>query len=300
MKIQPIPNQHVAHATTLAIVRMKTIEAFRIRGLVVHREDATTLTADSGAYFPLDNVFARCSGAPRSAWDDIIGGHVQVMIEAMRESDPAFIAALSDDEFYSKLRERIVAPCVLESVGAYSYSVPLLAVPDAPRRVLNLSSPNRALTLSDSHFEGRDIDAAWAAGRKNTAAIEFEGTQILERKGICIEVLDGDSIYLASKIADMTTLISTHLGECLYGVLFAVPNAYELAFHRPRDADDAIAAATALAELADVFSRDTPSPLSRSVFFWRDGEYCQVSDGTAIALTGIFASTVAELRMNAA
>ena len=300
MKIQPIPNQHVAHATTLAIVRMKTIEAFRIRGLVVHREDATTLTADSGAHFPLDNVFARCSGAPRSAWDDIIGGHVQVMIEAMRESDPAFIAALSDDEFYSKLRERIVAPCVLDSVGAYSYSVPLLAVPDAPRRVLNLSSPNRALTLSDSHFEGRDIDAAWAAGRKNTAAIEFEGTQILERKGICIEVLDGDSIYLASKIADMTTLISTHLGECLYGVLFAVPNAYELAFHRPRDADDAVSAVTALAELADVFSRSTPSPLSRSVFFWRDGEYCQVFDGTSIEPTGIFASTLTELRACAA
>ncbi|MFI8568189.1 hypothetical protein ACIGGF_16690 [Rhodococcus sp. NPDC078407] len=279
---------------------MKTIEAFRVRGVVVHREDATTLGAESGAHFPLDNVFARCSGAPRSAWDGIIGGHVQVMIEAMRESDPAFIAALSDDEFYSKLRERIVAPCVLDSVGAYSYSVPLLAVPDAPRRVLNLSSPNRALTLSDSHFEGRDIDAAWAAGRKNTAAIEFEGTQILEREGICIEVLDGDSIYLASKIADMTTLISTHLGECLYGVLFAVPNAYELAFHRPRDADDAVSAVTALAELADVFSRSTPSPLSRSVFFWRDGEYSQVSDGAAIALTGIFASTVAELRKNAA
>ena len=300
MKIQPKPNQHIADATTLAIVRMKTIEAFRVRGVVVHREDATTLGAESGAHFPLDNVFARCSGAPRSAWDGIIGGHVQVMIEAMRESDPAFIAALSDDEFYSKLRERIVAPCVLDSVGAYSYSVPLLAVPDAPRRVLNLSSPNRALTLSDSHFEGRDIDAAWAAGRKNTAAIEFEGTQILEREGICIEVLDGDSIYLASKIADMTTLISTHLGECLYGVLFAVPNAYELAFHRPRDADDAVSAVTALAELADVFSRSTPSPLSRSVFFWRDGEYSQVSDGAAIALTGIFASTVAELRKNAA
>ena len=300
MKIQPIPTQHVAHATTLAIVRMKTIEAFRIRGLVVHREDATTLTADSGAHFPLDNVFARCSGAPRSAWDDIIGGHVQVMIEAMRESDPAFIAALSDDEFYSKLRERIVAPCVLESVGAYSYSVPLLAVPDAPRRVLNLSSPNRALTLSDSHFEGRDMDAAWAAGRKNTAALEFEGTQILEREGVCIEVLDGDSIYLASKIADMTTLISTHLGECLYGVLFAVPNAYELAFHRPRDADDAVSAVAALAELADVFSRSAPSPLSRSVFFWRDGEYCQVFDGISIEPTGIFASTLTELRACAA
>ena len=296
MKIEPIPNQHVAHATTLAIVRMKTIEAFRTRGMVVHREDATTLGAESGVRFPLDNVFARCSGAPRSAWDSIIGGHVQVMIEAMRESAPAFIAGLSDDEFHSKLRERVVAPCVLESMGSYSYSVPLLAAPDAPRRVLNLSSPNRALTLSDSHFEGRDIDAAWAAGRKNTAAIEFEGAQLLEREGVCIEVLDGDSIYLASKIADMTTLISSHLGECLYGVLFAVPNAYEFAFHRPRDADDAVAAATALAELADVFSRDTPSPLSRSVFFWRDGEYCDVTHGPK----GIFTSALTELRARAA
>ncbi|MDV8022927.1 hypothetical protein [Rhodococcus sp. IEGM 1330] len=235
----------------------------------------------------------------RSAWDNIIGGHVDVMIEMMREADPAFITGLSDDEFYSRLRERVIAPSALERMGAYDYSVPLLEVPGAPRRVLNLSSPNRAVTLADCHLVGRDVNAAWAAGRKNTAALKFEDTEILSRNGIDIEVLSGDSIYLASKVADMTTLISTQLGECLYGVLFIVPNAYEFTFHRPRSADGTLAAVTALAELADVFCRDTPSPLSRSVFFWRDGEYSQVCDGITIDPTGIFASTVTELRARA-
>ncbi|MDI9894737.1 hypothetical protein QM797_08355 [Rhodococcus sp. IEGM 1381] len=296
MKFQSLPNYGAVHATTFAIVRMKTIEAFRRRGVVVHRVDATTLAAGSGPHFPLENLFARCSGASRSAWDSIIDGHVDVMIEMMREADPTFITSLSDDEFHSRLRERIVAPTALEAMGRYIYSVPLLDVPGAPLRVLNLSSPNRAVTLADCHLVGRDMDAAWAAGRKNTAAVKFEEAETMSRGGIDIEVLSGDSIYLASKVADMTTLISTHLGECLYGVLFVVPNAYELTFHRPRTADKALAAAAALAELADLFSRDTPSPLSRSVFFWRDGEYCDVSHGP----TGIFASTLTELRASAA
>ncbi|CCQ17821.1 putative uncharacterized protein [Rhodococcus sp. AW25M09] len=296
MRNQPIPNQQAVHATTLAIVRMKTIEAFRTRGVVVHREDATTLAADSGAHFPLENLFARCAGVSRTAWDNIIGGHVDVMIEMMREANPHFITGLSDDEFYSRLRERVIAPSALERMDAYDYSVPLLDVPGAPRRVLNLSSPNRAVTLADCHLVGRDIAAAWAAGRRNTAAMQFEEVQILSRNGIDIEVLSGDSIYLASKVADMTTLISTHLGECLYGVLFIVPNAYEFACFRPRDADEALAAAALLGELASVFTRDTPSPLSPAVYFWRDGEYCDVSLGP----TGIFASTLTELRACAA
>ena len=296
MKFQSLPNYGAVHATTFAIVRMKTIEAFRKRGVVVHREDATTLAAGSGPHFPLENLFARCSGASRSAWDSIIDGHVDVMIEAMREADPTFITSLPDDEFHSRLRERIVAPSALEAMAEYDYSVPLLDAPDAPRRVLNLSSPNRALTLADRHLVGRDMQAAWAAGRNNTAAMQFEDAQILNRDGIDVHVLSGDSIYLASKVADMPTLISTHLGECLYGLLFAVPSAYELAVHRPNDADCALGAVAALAELADVFSRDTPSPLSRSVFFWRDGEYSDVSHGP----TGIFASTLTELRACAA
>ncbi|OZC84140.1 hypothetical protein CH254_25135 [Rhodococcus sp. 06-412-2C] len=296
MKFQSLPNYGAVHATTFAIVRMKTIEAFRRRGVTVHRVDATTVAAGSGPHFPLENLFARCSGASRSAWDSIIDGHVDVMIEMMREADPTFITSLSDDEFHSRLRERIVAPSALEAMAEYDYSVPLLDAPGAPRRVLNLSSPNRALTLADRHLVGRDMNAAWAAGRRNTAAMKFEDGRILSRNSIDIEVLSGDSIYLASKVADMTTLISTHLGECLYGVLFVVPNAYEFVFHRPRNADMTLAAAAELAELADMFGRDTPSPLSSSVFFWRDGKYCDVSHDPA----GIFASTLTELRACAA
>lgn len=302
MKFHSLPDYGAVHATTFAIVRMKTIEAFRKRGVVVHREDATTLAVGSGVRMSLNNLFARCSGVSRSAWDGIIAGHVDLMIETMREADPTFFTGLSDDEFHSRLRERVIAPSALAAMGEceYEYSVPLLDVPGAPRRVLNLSSPNRAVTLADRHLVGRDLNAAWAAGRRNTAALKFEDGRILSRNSIDIEVLSGDSIYLASKVADMTKLISAHLGECLYGVLFVVPNAYEFIFHRPRNADVALAAAAELAELADVFSRDTPSPLSRSVFFWRDGEYCQVFDGISIEPTGIFASTVTELRECAA
>lgn len=296
MKFHSLPDYGAVHATTFAIVRMKTIEAFRKRGVVVHREDATTLAVGSGVRMSLNNVFARCSGVSRSAWDGIIAGHVDLMIETMREADPTFITGLSDDEFHSRLRERVVAPSALHAMSENAYAVPLLDAPGAPRRVLNLSSPNRALTLADRHLVGRDMNAAWAAGRNNTAALQFEDAQVLSRDGIDVHVLSGDSIYLASKVADMPTLISTHLGECLYGVLFVVPNAYEFIFHRPRNADVALAAATELADLADMFSRDTPSPLSRSVFFWRDGEYCDVSHGP----TGVFASTLAELRACAA
>ncbi|OZE86394.1 hypothetical protein CH294_03790 [Rhodococcus sp. 14-2483-1-1] len=296
MKFQSLPNYGAVHATTFAIVRMKTIEVFRRRGVVVHRVDSTTLATGSGAHLPLENLFARCSKAGRSAWDSIIDSHVDVMIEMMREADPTFITSLSDNEFHARLRERVVAPTALETLAEYDYAVPLVDAPGSPVRVLNLSSPNRALTLADRHLVGRDLQAAWAAGRHNTAAMQFEDAQILSRDGIDVHVLSGDSIYLASKVADMPTLISTHLGECLYGLLFAVPSAYELAVHRPSDADSALGAVAALAELADMFSRDTPSPLSRSVFFWRDGEYCDVSHGP----TGVFASTLTELRARAA
>ena len=292
MTFQSSLRQQAGHATTMAIIRMKVIEALRQRGVAARKEDATTLVLESGARFALNNLLVRCSTAGRSAWDSIIDSYLDVMLEMIRRSEPSFVSDLADSEFYSRLRERVVAPSALEVIDAYDYSLPLIDVPDAPRRVLNLSFPNSAVTLADRHLEGRDVSAAWAAGRKNTAAAKFDTGRTLSRNGVDIEVLSGDSIYLASKVADMTTLISAHLGECLYGVLFIVPNAYEFTFHRPRTTDVALAAVAELAELADVFSRDTPSPLSRSVVFWRDGEYCDVSRGP----TGIFASTLAELR----
>ncbi|MGA9872543.1 MAG: hypothetical protein WBQ44_15565 [Rhodococcus sp. (in: high G+C Gram-positive bacteria)] len=267
--------EQASAATTLAVISLKAIDAFRRHGVDVRRIDASTLGSDSGAKFPLENLMDRCLENNRSVWDRIVDMHARTMAEAVRESDPS---ELSDDEFYSRLRERIVPPNALTRYDAYDYSRPLVeSAPDGPQRVLGLSYPGRALLLPDGGLIGRDIDTAWAAGRANTASLDFDEYETVIKGGVGIEVRRGNSIFLASKVADMPTLVSDHLGECPFGVLFAVPNSHEIDYYRPCDAADAERGAVLLGELANLLFAQQ-SPVSREVFYWRDGQYTRWSD----------------------
>jgi hypothetical protein len=272
---------------------MKVIEAFRRHGLEVRRIDATTLGADSGVRFPLENLLAECHEMGRPLWDEVIDVHTRYMVEATRETDPS---ELSDEEFLAKVRERVVAPSLLAALDEYAYSRPLIdGIADAPRRALGLSYPGRTLLLADRHLADRDLDTAWLRGRNNTAAVPFDRYEEMVKDDIRIEVRRGDSIFLASKVADMPRLIADHLGEAPNGVLFAIPHSREIDYYRPREAEATVRAAELLAGLAHMLGRDSPAPVSPRVFFWKDGEFSQVADGYDIAPTGPFAQTLAEL-----
>ncbi|WP_338889654.1 hypothetical protein [Rhodococcus sovatensis] len=295
MKFESSLAEQASYATTVALIRRKVIAAFERHGVKVTKVDAMTLKSGSDGYMGLDNLVERCRNAQRRHWDDIIEAHVKIMIESQKLSDPDYVLGLPDDEFYMRLRERVVPLGILRDTEEHQYSRPLVDTQDSPRRVLNLTFPDLALTLSDRYLKNRDMEAAWAFGRENTGAMAFDTSEAMVKDGIAIEVQRGDSIYLASKIADMPTLIANHLGEAPFGVLFAIPNAYEIDYYRPRDLDEITQATELLVGLAQALSKNTPNPLSRDVFFWRDGEFCQVSDRDEITPNGIFADTLVEL-----
>ncbi|OZF56480.1 hypothetical protein CH293_04690 [Rhodococcus sp. 14-2470-1b] len=277
---------------TTAIVRKKVIEAFGRHGVKLTKIDATTLKTDDGHHVTLENLTARCVGAPRRYWDEIVEIHVATMLESQRLSDPQYLLNMPDDEFYMRLRERVTAPSALPGRGDFRYSSPLVDAPNSPRRVLNLTFPDLALTLEGRYLENRDLEAAWAFGRDNTAAMTFDDRETLTKDDVTIDVCKGDSIYLASKVANMPTLIADHLGDSPFGVLFVVPNAYEIDYYKPFEFDATVRASTLLVQLARIFSRDTPNPLSQDLYFWRDGQYCQVNGSSSADL---FERTLAEL-----
>ncbi|OAK54548.1 hypothetical protein A3K89_04115 [Rhodococcoides kyotonense] len=282
-------------ATSVAIIRMKVIAACKSRGVEVTTIDGMTLRMESGFTMGLHNLVQRCSVNDRRHWDDMIEFHVTTTLETQRLSNPEYLLNMPDDEFYMRLRERVVPPEILSIMNEYSYSSPLVDAPGSPRRVLNLSFPNLALNVADRYLANRDLSAAWAFGRENTAAVKFETYESMLKDDVAVEVRRGDSIYLASKVANMPRFLADELGDAPFGVLFAVPSAYEIDCHRLRSHDEAQRAADLLLELAVMLSTDTPSQLSSEVFFWRDDEYCQVSRNGVLEPTGHFDDTLREL-----
>ncbi|SNS38903.1 hypothetical protein [Rhodococcoides kyotonense] len=284
--------ESASRATTVAIIRRKVLIELKRRGAHATKVDELTLRLDSGGYLGLNNLVDRCLNAPVWHWGDCVEAHVTTMLESQRLSDLDRLMALPDEEFYMRLRERVAPLGNLPKPEAFTYSHPLVDAPNSPRRVLNLTFPDLALTVNDQLLENRDIDAAWAFGRENTAAMVFDDHESLIKDDIAIDVWRGDSIYLASKVADMPTLIAGHLGDAPFGVLFAIPSAYEIDYFLPREYDHTVRAAELMAGLAPMLARNTPNPLSTELYFWRDAEYCQVTGGSSAEL---FAQTLAEL-----
>lgn len=287
--------QQASHATTVAIVRMKAIAAFERHGTPVVKVDAMTLRTESGSYMGLHNLVERCAGVPHTVWDEIVDRHVATMVESQRLSDPEMLLNMDDEEFYMRLRERVVPRSVLRPIDEFSYSRPLVDAHDSPRRVLNLSFPDLALSLAGRYLVNRDLATAWAFGRENTAAVPIDQRESLVKDGIVVEALRGDSIYVASKVADMPALIEKYSAPAEFGVLFAIPNAYEIDFYPVENSEDTVRAAELMATLAHMLVSDTPSPASPEVFFWRGGQFCQVTNRGEVRPNGVFASTLAEL-----
>lgn len=284
--------EHASRATTVAIIRKKVMASLTRRGIRATKVNAVTLRLDSGGYVGLDNLVDRCLNYSNSSWNDVVEAHVTTLLDMQKYSDPAHIASMPDDEFYMRLRERVAPASLLRQLSEFSYTRPLVDAFDSPRRMLNLTFPDLALTLPDVALVGRDLETAWAFGRANTAAMKFDRRESMIKDNITIDVLRGDSIYLASKVADMPTFIDRYLDEAPFGVLFTIPNAYEIDNFLPRTFEETARAAELMVGVAQMLSRDTPNPLSDHVYFWRDGEYCQV---TGDASAGVFAATLREL-----
>lgn len=284
--------EQASRATTVAIIRKKVIAELGRRGIHATKVNAVTLRLDWGGYMGLDNLVDRCLAHSRRSWTEVVAAHVTTLLDMQKFSDPAHVSSLPDDEFYMRLRERVAPQGVLRKLDEFTYSRPLVDVRNSPRRVLNLTFPDLALTLPDIALEGRDLETSWAFGRANTASMKFDKHESMSKDGITVDVWRGGSIYLASKVADMPTLIENHLGDAPFGVLFTIPNAYEIDYFLPRTFDETARAAEFLVGVAQMLSRDTPNPLSDHVYFWRHGEYCQVTgDGSA----DLFAATLREL-----
>ncbi|MES5380543.1 MULTISPECIES: hypothetical protein [Mycolicibacterium] len=243
-------------------VRELVIDDLQRRGMTVSPAPGDTpgddrLATDAGTVLWLSNMHTRCRGVPVEELPDAVRIEVDTFLAGL---DAPPMSELSDDEFYTQLRTRLITP---DTSGELSldYARPAF---DGLVAELRRDLPTTVQTVSDSDIAGRDIDLLYEIGQRNTDAEPVE-IQALDHE---IFVLTGESLFVASKALNMPRLIATVLnGDAPLGVLFSVPHRSALFLHRVGtstvDAAPWIATAT-IGEAEDALG----GVISRDTYFW--------------------------------
>lgn len=255
-----------------AHLRRLTARTFAREGVEVVIHDDHLEAAD-GMVYGLWNLAATCHEAgPRAQWPPVVAAHVDHLLHP--PPDPA---DLSVDELLDLVVLRVAALDQLpdEFRDSLRYATP---VADGLLQVLVADFPTTVTTLADAEVERVGLDRLLAVGRERLLA-EPAGLEVLELAGGArLEMLTGDSVYVASKVLVLADVLRTLHGERTYpdGVLVAVPDRHSLMLHVPVDARVVDALQSMAGGTADIWS-SAAGGVSPSVFWWRDGELTRVS-----------------------
>lgn len=230
------------------------------------------LTVMGGAAFGLDNLARAChaSGGPET-WSALVRAHAEAVVPAL---DSAPLSELSQQEVAGRAFLRLVDGSQLARRPDYAREVA-----DGLLEVLALDEPLTVRQLTDHDLEHFDIAALHAAGLAHLVAEPTEALEVFAgTRGEPIHVVEGSSVYTASKLLVLPDLLRKNVGERDYpeGVLVAVPTRHQLMFHPIEDLQ-ALAALQTLASLAATEFAEGVGPLSPHVYWWRDGTLTQLS-----------------------
>ena len=226
----------------------------------------TVLVDEQGRAFPLRNLMAHLVPlSPQTdEYHEYLMTHVDSIVAAMAEP-PA--TELSDAEWLKRVRIRVLPSDAREELPAhYAQTVTpeLIAV-------LCIDNPTSITFVKDADLAGRDVRASFDAGFRNVMAEPIdENAEVAPG----VQLLAGESIFIASKVVGIASLIGTVLPEAPNGVIVGVPFRNVLFAHVVTGA----ASVGSIGELAGMVARgasdDAPSgPLSASIYYWRDGVF---------------------------
>jgi len=223
----------------------------------------------SGRVFGLGNVAAECHNDERGeqAWREITTRHTDRIVRATDAPSP--FDTMTPAELYAATYLRLVpSPDLRQVRAAYAREVA-----EGVSEVLNVDLPESVAMFLDEHVErfGPLADLR-RAGLANLRAVPFDQHEVLEHHGGRVDILLGDSMFVASTLLVLADVLAG-LGlpaPGRRGVFVAARFRHQLAFHVLGDAT-AIPSLDVLAAFARAGYDEAPGPVSPDVFWWRDG-----------------------------
>ncbi|MBX9243494.1 hypothetical protein ICW40_01575 [Actinotalea ferrariae] len=277
-----------------AEVRRLAADAFASAGVevVVHPDH---LQDGDGRQFGLWNVAAACKAAgPRRRWRRVVRGHVATLVDL--PPNPADLPV-----------EEVLAAAVLRVHAVDQMPPPMRDsltygrhVADGLVELVVHDSPKSTMVLLDEDVERCGADALRAAGLEHLLAEPFTQDVLTAAGGARIDVLEGESVFVASKVLVLPHVLDRVHGRRHFpdGVLVALPDRHHLLLH-PVTSGDVVPALQAMAGLtADAYAK-AAGGLSPSVYWWQEGRMTRLSvvgpDGVRIEVQDAFAEVLERL-----
>lgn len=260
------------------------MEKLQQRGIAVQpvlTDSGRALQVAGQGMLSMENIADDLVAVSPSQWEERLQQWLNMVVNAVNSATGA---ALSRDEIMSMIRTRLVSAAeAADHTYARRFTEDLSVV-------LCLDFPTHVEKLSDAGIATLQIplEALFAQGQKNTNVEPIEET--FDEDGV--HFLGGDSMFIASKAAEMSTLLSQIGVSAPDGLLFAVPNRSLLAYRVPTVGDgvaDLMGMALMLSRLRPESGFDNPGGvLSSNIYYW-------ATDGTIEPQSGDFAETMAHV-----
>lgn len=240
----------------------------------------TVLVDPSGQQFPLRNLIAALvSVSPQTdEYHEHLMAHVDSVVEAVFAPP---ITELSEEEWLQRVRVRLLPAAARVDIPA-QYAQ---RVTDELVAVLCIDNPTTVASVADDHLVGRNIRALYDAGFRNVMAEPIEEN---EEVAPGIRVIAGSSMFIATKMIGMRSLLGTVLPAAPLGVIVGVPHRHLMFVHVLTGAESVVAIGQLAGLVAGQANDDAPGgPVSSAVYFWRDDVFEEVGgpDGAgAIAI----------------
>lgn len=231
--------------------------------------DGTMLETTTDTSFGLDNAVAKCLAAPRETWRDVLEKHFGSVVRGL--SGPT-IGDLTPEQLDAQIRTRLVhVSAMVQGAVDLTYARP---VTDELGLALCVDFPETVLYVDSTRAAELDQDAMFARGQRNTDTEPIDEAFLIDGTGVT--VLQGESVFIASKIANMERLVQQVFGRpAPHGVIVAVPDRNTALLHlvESREAVTAIGELTRIA--AEQFARGVGA-LTQTSYHWRDGRFSRL------------------------
>jgi hypothetical protein len=256
-----------------ATVRRLMVEAFAAAGLTAETFD-DHLRTDDGREWGLWNVAATCHAEPsQRAWPEAVRRHVESLLTPAPSPED-----LTDDEVLAAAVLRVYGDEMLmpRSRAEMTYARELA---EGLVEALVLDSPTSVMLLLDSTVARVGADRLRAAGLEHLLAEPWgQVERLTTRAGATLALVEGDSVFTASRVLVMPDTLRRVFGEREYpdGVLVAMPDRHHLWLHPIDDTTVVPALQTLAGNTAQTFATAVGG-VSPAVYWWRHGALTRVS-----------------------
>lgn len=253
-----------------ASVLLERLSAAGITGRPVLLDFGKALMVGEEGWLNLENLADELLSQAQEDWKSTVERWADF---AIRSSTSTPIASMDAVEFRARVRSR-----VLPDEGRYEYGRPIA---EGLILVLCLDFPDSVATISDKDIDTLPIpvDEAFEVGRRNTALEPID--EVWEQDDVWFAV--GDSMFIASKMADVPSLIQQLELDAADGLLLAVPGRSVLMYKIPTR-ESGVTDLISMAMAVDMMTAGPDAPdldgmVSDQVWYWSPA-------GTLTSLSG--------------